>query len=154
MGAIKGHVVSPETRQKIAQAHIKPQSKESKGYLYQYAPEHPYHTLHKYVAVHRLVAEQALGRYLKPEEQVHHINGDTRDNRVENLSLFDSNGHHYGFHVRKLTFEAAETMRDMYATGNYSQRQLARAWGASRRSIRYILAGVTYREEITQRSLA
>jgi hypothetical protein len=36
---------------------------------------------------HRYVMEQHLGRYLQRNEIIRHINGDVRDNRVENLTL-------------------------------------------------------------------
>ena len=42
---------------------------------------------------HRWVMEQHLGRPLLPTEQVHHINHDRLDNRVENLELVTSAEH-------------------------------------------------------------
>jgi hypothetical protein len=73
------------------------------GYVEIYKPEHPYSQKRGYVMEHRLVIEEYLGRYLKPEEQVHHINGDKSDNRIENLILFASNGEHIKYHWELLS---------------------------------------------------
>lgn len=48
---------------------------------------------------HRIVAEQMLGRPLKPGEVVHHIDGNKRNNAPENLMVFKSQKEHAAFHA-------------------------------------------------------
>lgn len=38
---------------------------------------------------HRYVMETKIGRPVRPEETVHHLNGDRIDNRIENLQLWN-----------------------------------------------------------------
>jgi hypothetical protein len=47
---------------------------------------------------HRIVAEQILGRPLKPGEIVHHIDRDKRNNAPENLMVFASQAEHAAYH--------------------------------------------------------
>lgn len=70
------------------------------GYVLVPAPEnHPYARIAKNKKIgrileHRLVMETFLGRYLLPGEVVHHKNGCTLDNRIENLELLSKNSEH------------------------------------------------------------
>ena len=66
-----------------------------KGYAYKRVPNHPHGTKHgNYVAVHRLVVESELGRYLTSKEVVDHIDGDIQNNQPSNLRVFQNNAEH------------------------------------------------------------
>jgi len=64
------------------------------GRYYIYSPNHPHpNALGKYVLRYRLVVDKNLGRFLHPSEQVHHINGNPTDDRIENLQVMSRSEH-------------------------------------------------------------
>ena len=71
----------------------KPGYYHQSGYKLVRVPTHPYAGTKGYVREHRLVVEAALGRPLKPNEVVHHKNGDRTDNRLENLEVMTASEH-------------------------------------------------------------
>lgn len=70
---------------------IKEKIYDANGYVFTIAPkDHPRINSKGRVLEHILVMEQVLGRYLLPNENVHHINGIRDDNRTENLELWST----------------------------------------------------------------
>ena len=100
--AHKGKKLSPEHIEQIrlrnscnfnglnGYGHTKP---HNKGYILAYAPKHPHAHKDGYVMLHTVLMERQIGRYLEPNEEVHHINHDRADNRLENLQLMDKHEH-------------------------------------------------------------
>ena len=68
------------------------------GYIFIHFLFHPYANNQGYVREHRLVMENHLGRYLNPEEVVHHENDIRDDNRLKNLKVFKNKSEHMIFH--------------------------------------------------------
>lgn len=63
-------------------------------YIYLRRVDHPYANWCGYVLEHRLVMEEHIGRFLDPEEVVHHRDKNKHNNQIDNLELFASNGEH------------------------------------------------------------
>jgi len=100
----KQGVYSKETIEKMRQVALdrpieehacwKGGRRKTKGYIAVYSPEHPHKSKNNGVYEHRLVMEKHLGRYLQPNETVHHLDGDKLNNKIENLELFSSHKEH------------------------------------------------------------
>ena len=72
--------------------------------------QHP-NNVKGFVLEHRLVVEKKLGRYLKKEEVVHHIDFDKKNNNLNNLMLFKNNKEHIKFHTKLKQFGLTNPMK-------------------------------------------
>lgn len=80
------------------------------GYIVCHKPRHSMSSTVGNVFEHRLVMADYLGRELTPDENVHHLNGDRSDNRIENLELW-SRAQPAGQRVEEKVLWAIEILR-------------------------------------------
>src|SRR5262245_5535018 len=71
---------------------VRPPLVRKDGYRTIWDPDHP-NSHDGRVYEHRVVAEQKIGRFLRTDEIVHHINGNRSDNRPENLEVVTKHQH-------------------------------------------------------------
>jgi hypothetical protein len=93
------------------------------GYIRLLQPEHNRANMRGYVYEHIVVMENHLGRPLTKNENVHHINGNRGDNRIENLQLW-STRQPKGQRIEDKIEYAIEIMTQ-YASSEQLQRLLA-----------------------------
>jgi hypothetical protein len=100
----KGKKLSEETKKKISEANKKggigSKKVRADGYIAIYFPDHPKSSADGYIMEHILVLESLIGRHLKDNECVHHINQNKQDNRKENLQLMTKT-EHMSYHSKK-----------------------------------------------------
>jgi hypothetical protein len=75
----KGMTMSKEYRQKLSDAHV---LKDENKYRNRFGKRE-----------HRRIVEEHIGRELRRDELIHHINGKPGDNRIENLFVCDMSTH-------------------------------------------------------------
>lgn len=68
-------------------------TRDSNGYILSYKPGHPTAWNNGQIMQHRLIMERSLGRLLRDDEEVHHINEKIDDNRIENLQIMSKSEH-------------------------------------------------------------
>ncbi len=66
---------------------------DKRGWIYLRKPDHPNCMSNGYVAEHRYVMSNHIGRPLTKFEHIHHLNGIKTDNRIENLELINGQTH-------------------------------------------------------------
>jgi hypothetical protein len=98
--------------------------KNSDGYIQKHMPSHPRGRHRGYLLYHRLLMEEKIGRPLKEDEVVHHIDGNRDNNNIENLMLM-SKAKHFSLHNRgeqshfsKLTKEDVREIKIHLAYGD------------------------------------
>ena len=67
---------------------------DDKGYIRILDQNHPFN-IKGYVYEHRAVMESYFSRFLQPWETVHHIDGDTENNSIDNLFPCTEREHRY-----------------------------------------------------------
>lgn len=94
---MKNKKLSDETKKKLSVVKTKKGVGHKKtrkdGYVSIYFPDHPKSNKDGYIMEHDLIMECKIGRWLKPNEVVHHKNKIRNDNRIENLELMTFKEH-------------------------------------------------------------
>ena len=76
------------------------------GYLEIHVPGHPRARNHAYVFEHILIVERALGKVLRRDAEVHHVDRDRRNNAHGNLVACHDHAYHMLLHRRQRALDA------------------------------------------------
>jgi len=91
---------------------------------------------------HRIVMEKHIGGPLAAEEIVHHLNGNTRDNRLENLEVTTVSAHR-ALHNTKLNSISVRQIRELEKE-EHPRWAIAVRFGVTTTTIGHIINGWTW----------
>jgi 5-methylcytosine-specific restriction endonuclease McrA len=83
----------------------------AKGRIGVYIPDHPKANSSGYVLRYRYLMEQKLGRFLLPEEHVHHKDGNKLNDSEDNLEILTRSEHTREHFKRKLDYDQIEKLK-------------------------------------------
>jgi hypothetical protein len=105
--------------------------KKKGDYLLTYVPSHPKCHKSGHISLHRWIYEQYYNVCLLPYIDIHHKNGDTKDNRIENLIPITRSGHtiHHNKTTRVYTRKhTSDTRCSKCNKGSYKRKDGTFQW--------------------------
>ena len=104
LGCPIGFKRSEETKNKLSKALTLSWSTKKKSdkndYQSMRVKFHPNAGKSGLIKKHRIIMERHIGRLLSRDEVVHHIDGNKRNNSIDNLMLFKDRNEHKKFHIQ------------------------------------------------------
>jgi hypothetical protein len=110
------------------------------GYRMIKMPSHPYCRKSGYIMEHRIIMEKKIGRYLMPNEKVHHNDENKSNNDPSNLKLNTTNVIHLRrFHLKNKRRDIKYQKVSFYFKKGLSQRKIGKIFNCSHNVIKRIL---------------
>lgn len=146
--ALRGKIKDKEWIEKISKNHANVKAekngnwkggiKKSWGYIYIFKPEHP-KAIKKYVKRANLIIEAHIGRYLEPNEEVHHKNGNKEDDNIKNLVLCKNKTEHQKLHWLDLAFPG----KSLEEINLMTNKEILSKKGIGEKTLEYIRSFIT-----------